>query len=381
MIESGGNDGFEGDEVSLLAEELIQLSVKSSMVEPNEKPTVICTIWTEKSYNLDSFKAQMKSIWKTKKKFEIQSVRQNLFMIVFELEEDLETIMEGQPWLFRKSLVIFDRLTNPMERDQIRLVSSLFWIKIGQCLPEFDKKDLLHAIGVTFRGVLRSKINGEFCRLRIKLNVQKPLRRLGHDIQECTIVEPAEKDKIREDPPFSLALKVELNLVRRESLKFNALAKKLQPQCSYTGGVKESQEMYLHNGKSSGMIQEVQEDSWVTITEKETGTQKEGEINGNNSARGKTEEDLIKPVRKISWKTGESVGVMKYHEAESKLQKRKLTEIEYDDYNTKETREDAAKKRRCDGQTLINEAETNLLIENPTQNRSAAAKRQADRTQ
>ncbi|MFQ6626620.1 hypothetical protein Gotur_005986 [Gossypium turneri] len=27
-----------------------------------------------------------------------------------------------------------------MERDQIRLVSSPFWIKIGPCLPEFDKK-------------------------------------------------------------------------------------------------------------------------------------------------------------------------------------------------------------------------------------------------
>ncbi|MFQ6634501.1 hypothetical protein Gotur_012036 [Gossypium turneri] len=84
----------------------------------------------------------------------------NLFLIVFELEEDLETVMEGQPWLFRKNLVIFDRLTKPMERDQIRLVSSPFWIKIGPCLPEFDKKDLLHAIGVTFGGVLRSEVNG-----------------------------------------------------------------------------------------------------------------------------------------------------------------------------------------------------------------------------
>lgn len=79
--------------------------------------------------------------------------------------------------MFRKNLVIFDRLTKLMERDQIRLVSSQFWIKIGPCLPEFDKKDLLHAIGVTFGGVLKSEVNGEFCRLRIKLNVQKPLRR------------------------------------------------------------------------------------------------------------------------------------------------------------------------------------------------------------
>ncbi|MFQ6655473.1 hypothetical protein Gotur_026010 [Gossypium turneri] len=96
MTENDGNDEFGGDKVSLLAEELIQLSVKSSMVEPNDKPTLIYTIWIEKSYNPDSFRA--------------------------------------------KNLVIFDRLTKPMERNQIRLVSSLFWIKIGPCLPEFDKK-------------------------------------------------------------------------------------------------------------------------------------------------------------------------------------------------------------------------------------------------
>nr|KJB28477.1 hypothetical protein B456_005G050800 [Gossypium raimondii] len=144
-----------------------------------------------------------------------------------------------------------------MARDQIRLVSSPFWIKIGPCLPEFDKKDLLHAVGVTFGRVLRSEILGEFCRLRVKLNVQRPLHRgifvsigngnkfwipfkyeklqtfcfgggmLGHSLHDCTEIAPAEENRIREDPPFSLALKAELNLVGRESLKLNALAKKL----------------------------------------------------------------------------------------------------------------------------------------------------------
>ncbi|MBA0586270.1 hypothetical protein Gorai_017017 [Gossypium raimondii] len=45
--------------------------------------------------------------------------RQNLFLIVFETEEDLETVMEGRPWLFRKQLILFDRLVKPVERSQI----------------------------------------------------------------------------------------------------------------------------------------------------------------------------------------------------------------------------------------------------------------------
>ncbi|KAH1082144.1 hypothetical protein J1N35_021905 [Gossypium stocksii] len=89
--------------------------------------------------------------------------------------------MEGWPWLFRKNLILFDRLVKLMERSQIWLSSSPFWIKIGPCLPEFDKKDLLHAIGVAFGGVIRPEINGDFCRLRIQLDVQKPLRRGAED--------------------------------------------------------------------------------------------------------------------------------------------------------------------------------------------------------
>ncbi|MFQ6637574.1 hypothetical protein Gotur_014084, partial [Gossypium turneri] len=225
MTESGGNDGFGGNEVSLLAEELIQLSVKSSIVEPNDKPTLICTIWTKKSYNPDSFKA--------------------------------------------KNLVIFDRLTKPMERDQIRLVSSPFWIKIGMCLPEFDKKDLLHAIGVTFGGVLRSEVNGEFCRLRIKLNVQKPLRRgifvsIGN---RNRVWIPFKYEKL---PTFYFG-------------------------CGRLGhgSIKKNQETYLHSEKSSDMIQGVQEDSWLTATRTGIKMQKEGEIDEKKTERSKTDEDIL----------------------------------------------------------------------------------------
>ncbi|KAH1129332.1 hypothetical protein J1N35_000710 [Gossypium stocksii] len=61
MEESSGAVRERNNEISLLMEELIQLSVKSSLVEPNIKPTFICSIWT-KPYNTESFKAQMKSI-------------------------------------------------------------------------------------------------------------------------------------------------------------------------------------------------------------------------------------------------------------------------------------------------------------------------------
>lgn len=61
----------------------------------------------------------MKSIWKTRKKFEINVIGQNLFMIVFDEEDDLESVLRGRPWLFKRKLVLFDRLKEPVERKKL----------------------------------------------------------------------------------------------------------------------------------------------------------------------------------------------------------------------------------------------------------------------
>lgn len=96
----------------------------------------------------------MKFIWSTTKKFEICVAGLNLFLISFGCEEDLELIMEGRPWLFRRQLIVFDR-NEPTEQMKLRFVHSPFWLKFGPCSPECDKKDLMHAIGSSFEGLIR----------------------------------------------------------------------------------------------------------------------------------------------------------------------------------------------------------------------------------
>ncbi|MBA0645642.1 hypothetical protein Goklo_013709, partial [Gossypium klotzschianum] len=52
--------------------------------------------------------------------------------------------------VFRRQLIIFDSLVCPVEKSKIKLVVSPFWLKVGPCPPECDKKDLMHAIRTTF---------------------------------------------------------------------------------------------------------------------------------------------------------------------------------------------------------------------------------------
>ncbi|MBA0651963.1 hypothetical protein Goklo_019253 [Gossypium klotzschianum] len=196
------------------------------MVEPNNKSTLLCTIWTEKSYNPDSFRVQRR-LWR------------------------------GDHG-FQKNLVLFDWLAKPMERSQIWLNSFPFWIKIGPYLPEFDKKDLLYAIGVTFGGVIRYEINGDFCRLRIQLDVQKPL-----------------------------PLKAELNLIGNESLKFSALSKKMMPQCLYIGDTEKLPEMNTQQEDGSTMVQRLEDNLQSRGIEKATKMQEEGSIMEKNKMLNK----------------------------------------------------------------------------------------------
>lgn len=114
---------------------------------------------------------------KQKKEFEIKLASQNLFLISFENEEDLEFILEGCSWLFRQQLINFDRLSSLVDRDKISFVKMPIWVKIGLCPPECEKKYLMRAIGSTFGGLIWFEEKGDYCHIKVVINVQYPLHR------------------------------------------------------------------------------------------------------------------------------------------------------------------------------------------------------------
>ncbi|PPR88967.1 hypothetical protein GOBAR_AA31717 [Gossypium barbadense] len=161
-----------GEEISLLVDELIQLTVKSSLVTPRSQFSLLCSVWTKKSYSPDSLCAQLRSIWKTRRKFGIYAAGQNLFQISFEEEDDLEMIMDSRPWFFKRQLIIFDRLKEAIERR--------------------------------------------------------------HSVKDCTKFFTKGKDLGADAFLYSIALKAESNMVGRESLKLGSTEKKFMSQYLYT---------------------------------------------------------------------------------------------------------------------------------------------------
>ncbi|MBA0881795.1 hypothetical protein Goshw_000336, partial [Gossypium schwendimanii] len=108
------------------------------------------------------------------------------------------------------SVVPKGKLTLLEMRSSLHLVNSSFWLKAGPCLLKCEKNDLTHAIGSTFEKIISLELIGDFCHIKMELDVQKPLRR-GIFILAANF-----KELPQDDLPFSLTLKAESNLVGKD---------------------------------------------------------------------------------------------------------------------------------------------------------------------
>ncbi|KAA3489775.1 Zinc finger, CCHC-type [Gossypium australe] len=234
----------------------------------------------------------------------------------------------------------------------------------------------MHVIGSTFGGVLRSEISDDVCRLRVNLDVQKPLRRgifvssennikswipfkfeklpifcfgcgrLDHGINDCLMINPAEKEKVREDPPYTIALKAESKVVGKESLKFKSFAKKLSLQRTYTGNSTEQ------NGKEEDDASIVAKGvllggkilaSWEEGLKEQVDSREEVEL-GTTEGNNNKGESSPTELKKSTWKRIMPTNHLDHRKSANAGVKRKGLAEKTGQENMDEKRADEAKK-------------------------------------
>lgn len=72
----------------MLEEEMMKLSVKRSLVVPPIKATLVCSIWTKRSYSPDGVKAQLNKLRLTNSPFWVK-------IDPYPLEYDKKDLMRG----------------------------------------------------------------------------------------------------------------------------------------------------------------------------------------------------------------------------------------------------------------------------------------------
>ena len=86
--------------------------------------------FTRRSLNIDAVVRTFRPLWCTKGSFQVSDAKQNFMVFTFDLEEDVEKVLMGEPWSFHKHLVVFRRYDGATPVQEISFDWVSFWVQI-----------------------------------------------------------------------------------------------------------------------------------------------------------------------------------------------------------------------------------------------------------
>ena len=89
----------------------------------------------------------LKSMWKTKKSFDVRDLGSNMALVLFDDEYDLDHILMRGPWSFDKYLLGLYKLGKNKAVKNARFEHISFWMQIHDLPMQHMNKENAEAIG------------------------------------------------------------------------------------------------------------------------------------------------------------------------------------------------------------------------------------------
>jgi hypothetical protein len=131
----------------------------------------------------ETIKSKLLRLWKLKESFTFKILGGNLFLLEFDLARDKARVIEGQPWSFEGNLFMledFDGRTSPSE---FTFDKASFWVRMTNLPLACMVRDVGFKLGASVGQVEEVDTDkdgvgwGEFLRVKIKIDLYKPLIR------------------------------------------------------------------------------------------------------------------------------------------------------------------------------------------------------------
>lgn len=130
-----------------------------------------------------AMKNSMSSAWKTRKDFNIEIIGNHIFLFIFESKEDRDWIITNGPWFFDKSLLVLEAPNTKQRTMDLDFNCVDFWLRIFNKPICYRNEKIARKIGNGIGEFLEQDTNknyahlGNNIRIRVRLNITKPLRR------------------------------------------------------------------------------------------------------------------------------------------------------------------------------------------------------------
>lgn len=116
---------------------------------------------------------------KHSQKFKSIRVSKNLYSFVFELEEDMQKILEASPWSIMNYSMVLQKWEGKYSVDEIAFDTTSLWVRVSgfpRCM--FSEKNgvmIGNTIGSTIKVDIRES-HFSYLRIRVVIHVNQPLR-------------------------------------------------------------------------------------------------------------------------------------------------------------------------------------------------------------
>uniref|UniRef100_A0A7N2M1C5 DUF4283 domain-containing protein n=1 Tax=Quercus lobata TaxID=97700 RepID=A0A7N2M1C5_QUELO len=132
--------------------------------------------------NIEAVARTFRPIWRTKRNFEFSMAGDNILLIAFELEVDVEKVLQDEPWVFDRHLVVLIRYDGSVPVQELSFDRTSFWVQIHNLPFALMTVEAAISLGETLGVVSKPRdtsemIGGNFMRVQVAVDVTKPLCR------------------------------------------------------------------------------------------------------------------------------------------------------------------------------------------------------------
>ncbi|XP_074344237.1 uncharacterized protein LOC141683421 [Apium graveolens] len=138
---------------------------------------------TEKSINVRVMKTKLADIWRPAMGITIKDLKPGLFLFQFYHIDDLKWVVNGGPWSFDSALLVLNVIKPGEDPTKVALFEVDFWIQIHDLPVGYMSEAVGKQLGNFFGSFIQydsnnnSSIWRDFLRLRVRVDVRKPLKR------------------------------------------------------------------------------------------------------------------------------------------------------------------------------------------------------------
>lgn len=147
------------------------------------KNSIISKLHMDQKISKEIVHTTMSKAWKPTNPLSILEISSNVYIFSFESKEDMQEVMDRQPWLFKTLFLLLKPFDGYMPAAKIDFSKEFFWVHMHKlpidCMNERTRTDIGKSIGVVKLCNVQRDGSwwGMVLRVLIELDLHKPILR------------------------------------------------------------------------------------------------------------------------------------------------------------------------------------------------------------